>query len=42
VDNTRIEKDNGEKELRRSLRMVNKDVTMDYGFHALNLNSREK
>jgi hypothetical protein len=41
VDNTRIDKDSGE-ELRRSLRMVNKDVTMDYGFHALNMNSREK
>jgi hypothetical protein len=30
VDNTRIEEDSGEEELKRSLRMVNKDVTMDF------------
>jgi hypothetical protein len=30
VDNTRTEEDNGEEELRRSLRMVNKDVRMDF------------
>jgi hypothetical protein len=42
VDNTKIEEDSGEEELRRSLTMVNKSVTMDYGFCALNLNFGEK
>jgi hypothetical protein len=42
VDNKKIEEDRGEEELEKSLRMVNKNVTMDYGFQALNLNPRKK